>query len=194
MAKQLSWRALLILTVVGLPMPTLAQAQGAIELLQQLRTDVAQLRNEVQPRRFYVTQDEFRGDQALTACAAGFHMASLWEIFEVTHLKYDTTLGRTRSDSGEGPPTSVRGWIRTGGIGVPISGIDLQGNCSTWTTLEPALVAVGTTAALTEIWSSYLVIEHESPAPRLVPSEIHPWVARSNSCTSPVPVWCVQDR
>lgn len=115
MAKELSWRALLIVAIVGLPEPTLAQSQGAIELLQQLRAEVAQVRNEVQPRRFYVTQDAFRGEHALNACTAGFHMASLWEIFDVTTLKYDTQLGRTLPDSGEGPPAGQRGWIRTGG-------------------------------------------------------------------------------
>lgn len=114
MAKELSWRALLIVAIVGLPEPTLAQSQGAIELLQQLRAEVAQVRNEVQPRRFYVTQDAFRGEHALNACTAGFHMASLWEIFDVTTLKYDTQLGRTLPDSGEGPPAGQRGWIRTG--------------------------------------------------------------------------------
>ncbi|AMY09508.1 hypothetical protein LuPra_02725 [Luteitalea pratensis] len=197
MAKELSWRALLIVAIVGLPEPTLAQSQGAIELLQQLRAEVAQVRNEVQPRRFYVTQDAFRGEHALNACTAGFHMASLWEIFDVTTLKYDTQLGRTLPDSGEGPPAGQRGWIRTGGGSTPFVFGTRPANCAAWTTdLDPGLMAAGTTVALTDTWFPSLIHDSESPPTlyRLDPAEIHPWVAHLNSCTSAVPVWCVQDR
>jgi hypothetical protein len=46
-------------------------------------------------RKFYITQDFFHATQALTACADGYHMASLWEIFDTTNLRYDTKLGFT---------------------------------------------------------------------------------------------------
>jgi hypothetical protein len=68
------------------------------------------------PRKFYLTQTLDNGSQALSACAAGYHMASLWEIFDPSNLKYDTTLGVTQADSGSGPPskeTTASGWIRT---------------------------------------------------------------------------------
>jgi hypothetical protein len=70
------------------------------------------------PRKFYLTQDKFNGSEALTACAEGYHMASLWDIFDISNLNYDTTLGLTYDDSGSAPP-SDNGWIRTG---VPSNG------------------------------------------------------------------------
>ena len=53
------------------------------------------------------------GDMALTSCAAGYHMASLWEILDPSNLVYNTSLGYNGDDSGEGPGTSVWGWVRT---------------------------------------------------------------------------------
>jgi hypothetical protein len=76
-----------------------------------------------QARKFYLAQGGFTGSQALTACAVGYHMASLWEIFEVSTPRYDTTLGATTDDSGFGPPKFSgvdnlqfvgAGYIRTG--------------------------------------------------------------------------------
>jgi hypothetical protein len=48
-----------------------------------------------EPRSFYLTQSLFTGSDALSACADGYHMASLWEVFDTTGLKYNTTLGAT---------------------------------------------------------------------------------------------------
>ncbi len=56
-------------------------------------------------RQFYLTRNRFQGDEALTACAPGYHMASLWEIHDVTYLRYNTALGSTQADSGLGPPS-----------------------------------------------------------------------------------------
>ena len=67
-------------------------------------------------RKFYLTQNTFTGSQALTACADRYHMASLWEIFEVSTLRYDSENGLTLDDSGSGPPVAA-GWARTGGTG-----------------------------------------------------------------------------
>ena len=60
-------------------------------------------------RKFYLTQTGFTGSQALTACANGYHMASLWEILDPSNLRYNTTLGFTTQDSGFGPPSIARG-------------------------------------------------------------------------------------
>ena len=65
-------------------------------------------------RQFYLTPDEFDGDEVLTACAPGYHMASLWEIVDPTNLKYNIVLGHTTPDSGQGPPPWSEGWVRTG--------------------------------------------------------------------------------
>lgn len=45
------------------------------------------------PRGFYLTTTTHTGDQALAACAAGFHMASLWEILDPSNLRYEPTPG-----------------------------------------------------------------------------------------------------
>ena len=58
------------------------------------------------PRKaYYLTQTTHNGGQARSACAAGYHMASLWEILDTSNLRYNTELGFTQEDSGFGPPT-----------------------------------------------------------------------------------------
>ena len=67
-------------------------------------------------RRYYLTQDEFTGGEAATACAAGFHTASIFEISDTSALRYDATLGLTTPFGGEGPPPNGgAGWA----LGVP---------------------------------------------------------------------------
>ena len=57
------------------------------------------------PRKsFYLTRVTHNASQALSACAEGYHMASLWEIHDPSNLRYDTELGFTTDDSGFGPP------------------------------------------------------------------------------------------
>jgi hypothetical protein len=82
-------------------------------------------------RPFYLTKGRFNGGKALTACATGYHMASVWEIKETALLRYDNTLGRNDGDSTfGGPPSSTTndskgiGWIRAGSN---------LANCKQWT-------------------------------------------------------------
>ena len=109
-------------------------------------------------------------------------MASLWEIFDPTILKYDTTLGRTNPDSGQGPPTAIGalggGWIRTGFLiaGSHTPGI---GNCRLWN--DPAATDEGTIAILNADW--------DFPA-----TNISPWQATIALCTDVKSVWCVEDQ
>ena len=143
-----------------------------------------------EPRKFYLTVDSFTGSQALTACAEGYHMASLWEIFDFSSLKYDTTLGFTVDDSGFGPPTSAvgldpdfggSGWIRTGNISSGISQIAGVDNCFVWTSSSNE--HFGTIAGLNQFWGN--------PA-----NVISPWFAPHpffTNCASAFSVWCVQD-
>jgi hypothetical protein len=102
--------ALLGLLVIALAalMPLVGRGQGNIP-------NVAQ---PFGPRKFYLTQTRHVGNEVLAVCAAGYHMASLWEIFDPSNLRYDTQLGFTLEDSGFGPPSFEGGWIRTGGIGI----------------------------------------------------------------------------
>ena len=131
------------------------------------------------PRKFYLTQTAHDGNEALTACAAGFHMASLWEIFDPTQLRYDTTLGYVNDDSGSGPPSSF-GWIRTGreanAISEPSGGAV---NCNAWTSDNG--FHEGSAVSLTAAWHLGNV------------SAVTPWRATIGICSDPSRVWCVQD-
>lgn len=133
-------------------------------------------------RSFYLTQSTHNGGQALSACAAGYHMASLWEIFDPSNLRYDTQLGLTLGDSGFGPPSGelAFGWIRTGtpsgGAGTEMIG---QANCRAWT--ESTGAVRGTAVSLTEHWTSTFV------------DRISWWGKGLSSCSETHHVWCVQD-
>ena len=133
-------------------------------------------------RSYYLTRTEHPGDSALTACVAGFHMASLWEIFDTTNLRYDTTLGFTTADSGSGPPTASGGWIRTGST----ANADLSlppgfPNCNAWTS--------GTTG---DAGSAVILSPNWQPlSGGLFPTS--PWSPVHNLCSVPIRVWCVED-
>jgi hypothetical protein len=155
--------------------PLVNEGQGQVPRTQPQRD---------QRRLYYLSQETRTGSNALAACAAGYHMASLWEIRDTSNLKYNTELGVASDDSGFGPPTSADGegdapgWIRTGwdatssGPGV--------GNCNAWT--SDSSDALGTIVTLSANWSS---INTANP--------ISPWLALSAECSSPQHVWCVQD-
>jgi hypothetical protein len=152
-------------------------------LLTQPSAGAANEANEKKDlRAFYLTNTEHTGALAPTACAPGFHMASLWEIFDTSNLKYDTTLGHTRDDSGGGPPTAggAHGWIRTGSFSEGNSGSAGLDNCSAWMTSSST--QNGTAAALTFIWTV--------PA---VTGGVMPWRGIVLSCDSTEKVWCVED-
>ena len=66
-------------------------------------------------RRFYLSKTKVAGGQATSQCDAGFHMASLWEIYEPALLSYDSARGLNlppTADAGSGPPSGYdsRGW------------------------------------------------------------------------------------
>jgi hypothetical protein len=129
------------------------------------------------PKKFYLTVDTFQGNQALTACDNGFHMASLWEIHNICNLRYDTKRGLTQDDSGDGPPSVGSGWVRTGG---PASGSSSAGfgNCDAWT--SNASTDFGTLAGLHNNWT-------------LPAQVVSPWVTGTRPCDFAAPVWCIKD-
>ena len=191
MTRQVSWCALILVAVVGLPKVVVAQPQqpppaAVVDALQQLRAEVAQLREAVKPRRFYLTKDGVRGSQALNACAVGFHMASLWEIFDITALKYDTTLGLTKPDSGEGPPSGQYGWIRTGGRASSVEGHPF--NCKAWSDDTGG----GMVVALPDSW--FPTTATVPPDRQFIEAPIVPWTMGTGVCSTFPNVWCVQDR
>src|ERR1700730_13209074 len=91
-------------------------------------------------RGYYLTKNTITGSKVLTACASGYHFASIWEILNTSDLHYNTTLGRTNANSGNGPPAVATnttnadapvGWIRTGGPSDP-------NTCINWTSSNGA--------------------------------------------------------
>lgn len=172
--------------------PTLLQAiqnlQASVAALQGTVNNIVTNGVAAQPRRFYLTPGTADGANAGNACQAGFHMASLWEIFDPTHLAYDTGRGFKYqfSDAGKGPPEGpgARGWIRTGNADnddIRSPGYD---NCNHYTEATSFKGAIyGTQVFLYPIWS---------PAPS-IPSTVFPWFAEIDACSTASHVWCVED-
>ena len=87
--------ALLFGAAFQLPNTVSAQLTAIQFQIIKLQAQVASLADKG-PRKFYLTQALHNGAQALSACAQGYHMASLWEIHDTSNLRYDTDLGLTR--------------------------------------------------------------------------------------------------
>jgi hypothetical protein len=143
-------------------------------LLTHNPSNAAPMRSVAPARGYYVTQAGYYGNEArTTACAAGYHMASLWEINDPSNLRYDPVLGTPPPDYGGnglftgGPPSGANmlAWIRTGDLSQP--------SCSTWTS-GVGTDDVGTAAVL------------DVDAGRFI-------VSSTNRCDTGLKVWCVQD-
>ena len=129
-------------------------------------------------RQYYLTEnDDYQGADADTACASGYHMASLWEILDTSNLKYNSDLGRTREDSGQGPPNQSIGWIRTGyGDGSTMISPGAS-NCRNWSvSVDPYR---GTYAYLDYSWDNG--------------ADIGPWEFATLNCPGRIRVWCIED-
>jgi hypothetical protein len=128
---------------------------------------------------FYLTDANYYTDQVLTACASGYHMASLWEILDVSNLvyAYDHPAAHTKTDSGFGPPSYWHGWVRTGqdSSGSSTTGI---GNCLNWSTRSGS--NNGVSVRLSRTWET-------------APGDIFTWDANTFDCSIIGPVWCIQD-
>lgn len=195
----------LLTTLVGLVAAERADAQGsekgpgnptildAVRALQgsvnTLQTSVNTLQTTVnglvtngvnaKPRHFYLTKATHQGNTALSACDPGFHMASLWEIFDPSNLQYDTALGATTGDSGQGPPTNNLGWTRTG-FDANIGTIAGEANCSAWTSNSAS--ANGSFAGL--IFNEWFF---------QAGTRTDPWFGSTAPCNFAKPVWCAED-
>jgi hypothetical protein len=130
-------------------------------------------------RYFYLTNNNYSSNEVLTACDAGYHMASLWEILDVTNLIYDykNPAAKIKADSGYGPPSNWYGWIRTGeeSSGANTAG---TGNCLNWT--SSLNTNYGTIVRLSNAWET-------------TPGDIFTWDAAIWNCGGIAPVWCVGD-
>jgi hypothetical protein len=127
-------------------------------------------------RKFYLGGGGL-GDAASTSCAAGYHMASLWEIANPSNLKYNTTLGVTQSDSGQGPQTVEKGWVRTGYIANGSTTVG-RANCLAWT--SGSIVHNGTVAQLPDAWTSGA-------------QDIGVWQLSVVNCHDGALAWCIED-
>lgn len=159
---------LMVIAVGAIVMPLISHGQGGGQNSPRRR----------ELRRFYLTQNAFIGTQALSACASGHHMASLWEILDLSNLEYDTSIGFTRADSGFGPPSVAAGWVRTG---ASLLNEDTPGiaSCLAYTTANANVF--GTTVKLPEAFNSAAV------------TVISPWESSTPTCDHQIRVWCVQD-
>jgi hypothetical protein len=130
-------------------------------------------------RRFYITDLAHQPNQALTACDAGYHFASLWEIIDPSSLQYDTILGQTTLDSGDGPPTTLGlGWVRTGYNFADVTTAVGHANCNLWASNSNN--DYGTVAVLPQIWTSGA-------------QDLNVWDVDVRTCNFTLGVWCVED-
>ena len=115
---------------------------GAISLLTHSQTGAVTSTSTAPIRGYYLTKNTFTGSKVLSACASGYHFASIWEIENTSDLHYNSTLGLTNANSGLGAPSisysfdrsvidAPIGWIRTGGV--------LDANCKKWTSRAPLI-------------------------------------------------------
>ena len=143
-------------------------------------TGLGQGQAAFRPRQFYLTPATHNGSQALSACVAGYHMASVWEMFDTSNIRYNTELGFTQADSGSGPPSGspdTFGWVRTGNVASTVTGPG-QANCDAWKSADEH--HFGTGANLPTNWLS--------DVPRT-----GPWAIGGPACNVSLRVWCVQD-
>ena len=129
-------------------------------------------------RKYYLTQGGYYGNTALTACASGYHMASLWELLDSSNLEYNSDLGAVRADSGAGPRAGSGAWIRTGWDSETGTGIPGRDNCAAWTSNDGG--HGGTVAWLPNNWTG----GHE---------DMHVWAVDTAACDDFRGVWCVED-
>ena len=126
-------------------------------------------------RHYYLTTGTVDGNEPLSACAAGYHMAALWEILDPSNLVYNTTLGYVDPIGDGGPPSNVLGWIRTGAspsIGTTPGG----GNCADWSYTDGS----GTVVKLASDWT-------------VASNIVGPWQAYTVECNTLRRVWCAED-
>ncbi len=141
-------------------------------------------------RQYYLTTSVYEGDaptgsdgNGAGVCAAGYHFASMWELLNPSNLRYNTSLGYTTDDSGQGPPSNVRGWVRTGNVSNSTNGTVGTDNCDNWTTNDPGGSGgqKGPQAKFNSNWDTA--------------GTFPGWVVAHNisGCGNLVSVWCVED-
>jgi len=135
------------------------------------------------PKSFYLTPEELLGDEVVSACADGYHFASLLETRDLSSMRYNFQLGKTWEDTGSGIPSNVAGWIRADGEGP---------NCDNWNARVDNLGPVG-------ILVPHEIYIFDDPPPGPGPEDENPnppgdgWEYQSHPCWEAIPAWCVSD-
>lgn len=136
------------------------------------------------PRRFYISLAPgglgVNGSGPTTACAQGFHFASIDEILNLSQLAYDASqpFADALADMGAGAPHGHFAWVRTGG-GSLNSGSPGLGNCFVWASASGA--DFGASVALIQgNWNGAAV-------------NISPYFASQQTCNLGLGTWCVEN-
>jgi hypothetical protein len=170
--------ALVAIAAVALLSHNVGNAQGTVF------TSTAPIRG------YYLTKSTITGSKVLTACASGYHFASLWEILNTSDLHYNTALGRTNVNSGNGAPAissrstfadAAYGWIRTGAPDDP--------NCINWTSSNA--VDAGTAGSLQILGGAnppQWIIDNSSSGQTAISCD-----GTAGGTPLTVGVWCVQN-
>lgn len=137
-------------------------------------------------RYYYLTKySAYDGSEAATACAAGYHFASLWELLDPSNLRYNTAhpdaYVQPSWDQGSGPPVgygdlAIGAWIRTG-YASDVGTTPGHANCAAWS--SNASGDFGTLISLQQDWS-------------LTPQMVV-WNAGAYPCIASNHVWCIED-
>jgi hypothetical protein len=134
-------------------------------------------------KMYYLTATGFTGDEAVTACDSGFHMASISEIQDPSNLQYADRSTAAYDSLVDGqrlsPPSNQMGWVRTGGY--PLTGF--PDNCNFWQSSSDQ--QRGTTMTL------YSILGDANP--ELHASDPRWWHKVQQMCSLSEPVWCVED-
>ena len=128
-------------------------------------------------RQYYLTKLTYSTAEAgAGVCADGYHFASMWEILDPSNLRYNTSLGLTEDDSGQGPPSNIWGFVRTGNVSSSDSTVG-TGNCDNWTRVDDTKTAPQ--AQLDSSWDTA--------------GDFQGWVVENTWCDYNRWVWCVED-
>ncbi len=175
------------------PLPT---PQNILNAIATLQNSVNNLQSPT--TSYYLTKDKtYTGATALSACSEGYHMASLYELLTSGKLQYlqDTALAYHGSpDMGYGPPSGLKGWIRTGNFPNIRHGSGVA-NCSVWSSENSS--DEGSTIGFQPSW--LFVNDIFGPLPIInIPyqqqSQVAPWfIPDTDFCNQQNYVWCIQD-
>jgi hypothetical protein len=126
-------------------------------------------------RRYYLSTGIGTGATAPAVCAAGFHMASAFELRDTSQLEYFIPLGDAEADSGRGPVSNNSGWVHTGDASSTTT------NCSGFTSAAAAQTGYRMILRFPTNWND--------PA-----TQLSPWQASAAvACNLATNVWCIED-